>query len=325
MQPSRRRPRARIRRGYLSSIVVVAALAFGGQAAQAATAASKPKVVASILPVHGLVAGVMAGMGSPRILIRGGASPHHYALRPSETRALARADVVFWVGPGLEGYLEKPIRSLAAKARIVALSELPGLVILPARRTAEFKGRGAGQPSGAGKSNVADPHIWLDPRNAMAMADGITRALAGADPANGARYRANAKELRRRIESLAGELTALFGPVKDKPYLVYHDAFQYFERRFALAAIGAVTPSEESQPGPRRLRRLQALVRRHRVRCIFIEAGAAAPLVKALDPGGVIRRVKLDPLGVRVAPGPDHYVTMMRANARAMVRCLNTP
>ncbi len=317
-----------MRWGYLSSIVVVAALAFGGQAAQTAHTANAgppPKVVATILPIHGLVAGVMAGLGSPRLLIKGGASPHYHALRPSETRALARADVVFWVGPGLESYLEKPIRSLGAKARIVALSELPGLAILPARRAAEFKGRGGKRPAGEAEGGVPDPHIWLDPRNAMAMADGIARTLVRADPANGARYRANAKDLRRRIETLAGELTALVGPVKDVPYLVYHDAFQYFERRFALAAIGAVIPSQESRPGPRRLQRLQALVRRHRARCIFVEAGAPAPLVAALDPGGVLRRVKLDPLGVRVAPGPDHYVTMMRANARAMVRCLNTP
>lgn len=285
----------------------------------AANAGPPPKVVASILPVHGLVAGVMAGVGSPRLLIRGGGTPHHHALRPSDTRALARANVVFWVGPGLEGYLARPIRSLGAKARIVALSELPGLGILPARRGAEFKSRGTGE------SNVPDPHIWLDPLNAMAMADGIARALAETDPANGARYRANAKDLRRRIETLAGELSALFAPVKDVPYLVYHDAFQYFERRFAMAAIGAVTPSDESRPGPRRLRRLQALVRRHRVRCIFVEAAAAAPLVTALDPQGVLSRVKLDPLGVRVAPGPDHYLTMMRANARAMVRCLAQP
>ncbi len=300
---------------------MVAGLAVGVPA-WPATAASPPKVVATILPVHGLVAGVMAGVGAPWLLIKGGASPHHHALRPSETRALSRADVVFWVGPWLESYLEKPIRSLGAKARTVALSELLGLGILPARRAAEFKGRGTGHPPGASESNVADPHIWLDPLNAMAMADGIARALARTDPANGARYRANAKDLRRRIETLTGELTALVGPVKDVPYLVYHDAFQYFERRFAMAAIGAVTPSEESRPGPRRLQLLRALIRRHRVRCIFVEAGAPAPLVTALDPEGVLSRVKLDPLGFRVAPGPDHYVTMMRANARAMVRCL---
>ncbi len=296
---------------------MVAALAFGGTA-HGANASSRPKVVATLLPVHGLVAGVMAGLGTPWLLIKGGGTPHHHALRPSETRALARADVVFWVGPGLESYLAKPIRSLGAKARIVALAELPGLGLLPARRAPEFKGQGAGK----GKSETADPHIWLDPRNAMTMADGIARALAATDPANRARYLANAKELRRRIETLAGEISALAGPVKDVPYLVYHDAFQYFERRFALAAIGAVIPSQESRPGPRRLRRLRALAQSHRVRCIFIEAGAPAPLVTALDPEGVLTRVKLDPLGAAIAPGVDHYITMMRANARAIINCL---
>lgn len=285
--------------------------------AYAAKAASPPKVVASILPIHGLVAGVMAGLGAPRLLIKGSASPHQYALRPSETRALARADVVFWVGPGLESNLKKSIRSLAAKASIVALSELPGLGILPARGAPEFKGEAEG--------GVPDPHIWLDPLNAMVMVDGIARALAGGDPANGVRYRANAKDLRRRIEALAGELTALLGPVKERPYLIYHDAFQYFERRFAMAAIGAVTPSQEGRPGPRRLQRLRALVRQHRVRCIFTEARVAAPLIAILGEDAILTRAILDPMGARVAPGPDHYVTMMRASARAMVRCLAQP
>ncbi len=302
------------------------AMAIGGivHGAEAASppAASPLKVVATILPVHGLVAGVMAGAGTPQLLIKGAGTPHHHALRPSETRALARADVVFWIGPGLESYLAKPIRSLGAQARAVALAEVPGLRILPARRGAAFKDRGQDQGRGTGKRKAADPHIWLDPLNAMAMAGGIARALAAADPANGARYHANAKALRRRIERLTQEIAALAGPVKHVPYLVYHDAFQYFERRFALAAIGAVTPSEQSRPGPRRLRRLKGLVRQHRVRCIFVEAGAPAPLVTALDPKAVLTAVALDALGVAIAPGVDHYPAMMRANARAMIGCL---
>lgn len=302
-------------------MLVVAGLALGAPA-WSANAAPPPKVVATIPPVHGLAAGVMAGVGSPRLLIKGGASPHHHALRPSETRALANADVVIWVGPWLESYLEKPIRSLGAKARIVILSKLPGLRLLPARVAPGFKGRGAKPPAGVAKGEVPDPHIWLDPMNAMVMVDGIAQALVRSDPANGVRYRTNAARMRRRIEALVGDLTDLLRPVKDVPYLVYHDAFQYFERRFAMAGIGAVTPSQEGRPGPRRLQRLRALVRLHRVRCIFVEARAPAPLIAILGEDTVLARAILDPLGASMAPGKDHYFVMMAANARAMARCL---
>ncbi len=279
-------------------------------------------VVASIPPVHSLTAGVMEGVGAPALIARSAASAHHHVLRPSEARALHRAEIVIWIGPALEAFLAKAIQSLAGKASIVTMLETPGLGLL-APRKAGIWARADAPLGRRPEPGDADPHIWLDPENAKIMVGAIGAALAAKDPANGARYGANVRALQRRLDALAAELRGQLEPVGGVPYLVYHDGFQYCEKRFGLDARGAVASAPERKPGPRRMLRLRALIETGRIGCIFKEPGTPASLIHVLTGETGVGSAVLDPLGAGLAPGPDLYFTLMRANARAFVRCLS--
>ena len=302
-------------------IIIVAALVTAGASAPR-LAAEAPLVVASIPPLHSLASGVMAGVGTPALIVRGAASAHHRALRPSEARALHRAEIVIWIGEALEAFLAKPIQSLAGKASIVTMLETPGMRLLAPRKAGLWAGDGA-PPDQRAEPGNADPHIWLDPENAKIMVGAIGAALAAKDPANGARYGANVRALQRRLDALAAELRAQLEPVSGVPYLVYHDGFQYFEKRFGLIARGAVASAPERKPGPRRMLRLRAPIEAGRIGCIFADPGTPASLIHVLTARTGVGSAVLDPLGAGLAPGPDLYFTLMRANARAFVRCLS--
>ncbi len=304
-------------------IIIVAALVTAGASAPR-LAAEAPLVVASIPPLHSLASGVMAGVGTPALIVRGAASAHHRALRPSEARALHRAEIVIWIGPALEAFLAKPIQSLAGKATIVTMLETPGLGLLAPRKAGLWAGDGA-LPDQRAEPGKADPHIWLDPENAKIMVGAIGAALAAKDPANGARYGANVRALQRRLDTLGGALRTFLKPVGGVPYLVYHDGFQYFEKRFGLIARGAVARDPDQKPGPRRMFRLRALIEAGRIGCIFKEPGTPASLIHVLTARTGVASAVLDPLGAGLAPGPDLYFTLMRANTGAFVRCLSGP
>ncbi len=291
--------------------------------------ASTPRVVASIAPVHSLAAGVMRGVGTPKLIVRGYGSPHTYQMRPSDAATLQAADLVLWVGEPLETFLQKPLRTLPAEARVVALIETPGLDLLPIRAATSrdtHQGHSVspnGTPDHATRSSAAiDPHIWLDPANARKLVAQIARELSALDPENGTRYRANAAALDGSLDELDRELGRQLTPVRHTPFVVFHDAFQYFERRYDLRAVGAVQTSPERLPGARRLQELRQQMVKHGVRCIFHEPQFESPLVKVIAQGTGARLAMLDTLGAQLQPGPEAYSEMMRANAKTMVDCL---
>lgn len=313
-------PRRRLALGLLVGALLAAP-------AGAAQAASPPSVVTSILPVHALAVAVMAGAGEPVLLLRGGASPHAYQLKPSEARALQGADLVIWIGPALETFLERSLASLAGGARRVTLMEAPGLRLLPAREggvweehahAADEHGEEDHAPGGQ------DAHIWLDPANAQAMARAIAAALAEVDPARAELYRGNLEGVLRELAVLDGELRARLASVRDRPFVVFHDAWQYLEAAYGLRAVGSITVSPERPPGARRLAELRETIRERGAVCVFSEAQAATPLVESLAQDLGIGTAQLDPVGSAiVAPGPGAYAALMRENVRVMATCLS--
>jgi zinc transport system substrate-binding protein len=293
-------------------------------------AASTLRVVASIAPVHSLAAGVMRGVGTPKLIVRGYGSPHTYQMRPSDAASLQAADLILWIGEPLETFLQKPLRTLPAQARVVALIvETPGLELLPIRAATNRDtsdghdvSRSTTPDYDIRSSATVDPHIWLDPRNARRLVAQIARELSTLDPENGIRYRANAAALDGSLDELDQELGRQLTPVRDIPFVVFHDAFQYFERRYNLRALGAVETSPERLPGARRLQELRQQIVRHGARCIFHEPQFEPPLIKVIAQGTGARLAILDPLGMQLQSGPEAYLEMMRANARALVECL---
>ena len=288
----------------LQALVPVAALI-----AAAAHGAEGPRVVVTVLPVHSLVAGVMTGIGAPVLLLPGGASPHSYMLRPSDVRAIGGADVIFRLSPRLETFLEKPLANLAARARVVTLAEADGLVLLPARRNGRADG-------------PIDPHLWLDPANAKAMVGAVVAALAAADPSNGDRYGANGQAMKRRLDALDGNLRRRLAPVAGRPYVVFHDAFRYFEGRYGLNVVGALTPGPERAPGARRITRMRHQIRSLGVSCVFGEPQFSTAVLDSLTEGTGTRIAMLDPLGAGLKPGPDAYFGLLGGLARSLAACL---
>ncbi len=282
-------------------------------------AAEAPRVVASVKPIHSLVAGVMAGVGEPRLLVRSAASPHDFALRPSDARALERADIVFWVGPNLETFLERALEALAPDARIVGLGEASDLRLLAARRGGVW-GRNDGDQ---GEARGRDPHIWLDPANARGIVERAAEALSTLDPDNAAAYRANRERLGDRIDELDREIAALLGPVRQIPFLVFHDAYQYLESRYGLAPQGALTALPSRSPGARRMSDLRRRLRDSDAACLFGEPQFETGLARALIRGTSARLAVLDPLGAQIAAGPEAYFTMMRELAANLAACLS--
>ncbi len=273
--------------------------------------AGRLRIVADIAPVHSLVAAVAGAQADPALLLPPGASPHEYAMRPSEAGALAGAELVFWVGPALTPWLERPLANLSKGARIVALSEAPGLVKWPLRAGIE----GAPVPASL------DPHLWLDPENALVWLGAIEAALAQADPAHAAQYAQNAAAARARIRALAGEIGAGLRAATPGPYLVGHDAWQYFERRFELPPSPAIRDHEDQRPSPARIAALQALGRARGIACVLAEPPVNEAEIATVLAGRPARVVPLDPLGTTLPPGPGLYGALLRRTAQAVAAC----
>ena len=294
----------------------------------AGPAAAAPKVVASIKPVHSLVAGVMGGIGEPVLLIAGGGSPHGYSLRPSEARALSEADLVFWVGDALEASLAKPIAALAGgRARVIALAKAEGVRLLQARAGGPWDAPQGMHDHGANAAahdadNQADLHIWLDPVNAIAIVRAAVAALARADPKNEPGYRRNGASTIEKIEALDGEIAGALQPVRDRPYVVFHDAYQNLEKRYDLSAAGAIAASPERPPGARRLSEIRGKIAELGAICVFTEPQFRPALVDTVVAGSAARSALLDPLGADLPAGPDAYFALMRGLADSLVRCL---
>lgn len=290
----------------------------------AGPAAAAPRLVASIAPIHALVAAVSDGVTTPRLLVPGGRSPHAFALAPSATRALADADAVFLAGGATERFLERPLDTLAGDARVLRMTEVEGVRRLPARGGgvwARAPEHGYDHDHAAGHGE-ADPHLWLDPGNAIAFTRAVAAALAGIDPAHAATYRRNAADRIERLRALDRELARRLAPVAGRGYLVFHDAYQYLEARYDLAAAGSVTVDPGRPPGARRLGELRARIRREDIRCLFIEPQFEPAIARTIAEGTPARIAELDPLGAGLEPGPGLYVELMRGLAGDLVGCL---
>jgi len=306
--------------------------------------AAEPRVVASIKPVHSLVAGVMQGVGEPTLLTPGGASPHEYSLRPSDLRAINEAQAVFWVGPDLETFLVKPLANVADRVRAVALMEAPDLTILPMREGGAWEPHAHGQGGhGHGHGHKhdhkhdhkhghhghahghsdRDAHVWLDPVNAIAMVRRILATLGEIDPDRQTHYARNGEALIERLEQLNQDLAAKLQPVQGRPYIVFHDAYQYFERRYGLNAVGSVVLKPEQRPGARRVAEIQKRLRDLQARCVFSEPQFQPALVDTVIAGSDARKGVLDPLGAELTSGPDAYFQLLQNLADALRECLD--
>jgi zinc transport system substrate-binding protein len=276
-----------------------------------------PKVVVSVAPVHSLVAGVMAGVGEPRLLVPANASPHAFSLRPSDARALAGADIVFRVGSDLETFLDKPLAALAAGA-VMTLADAPGMTEQPvADDGAERHGHGTDE------AHARNPHIWLSIGNARRIAKIAAQTLSDRDPQNGPAYRRNLASLTNRLDSLERDLHAMLATARKSPYVVMHDAYSHFEAEFGLRRVAAISLSPERPPGARRLREIRDLLAAEDVRCVFAEPQFPNAIADTVVAGTNARLAELDPLGAGLPVGPELYFKLMENLGRSLAGCLS--
>ncbi|PST19085.1 zinc ABC transporter substrate-binding protein [Rhizobium sp. JAB6] len=293
-----------------------------------ATAADAPKVVVSIKPIHSLVAAVMQGVGTPDLVVDGAASPHTYALKPSNARSLQQAQVVFWVGPGMEAFLQKPLAALGSNATIVELEDAPSITKLKFRKGGAFEPHDDGDEHEASDDHdhdhgEFDTHLWLDPHNAKAMVAEIATSLVAADPANAFAYEANQKALNDKLDALDAEIASTLAPVKDKPFIVFHDAYQYFEHRYGVRVSGSITVSPETIPGAQRVAEIHRKVADLGATCVFAEPQFEPKLVNVVLEGTSAKSGVLDPEAATLPQGPDLYFDLMRGIASSLKACLS--
>ena len=264
-------------------------------------------------------------------------------MRPSDARALRKAELVFWIGPDFTPWLAKPLRTLAAQAEVMALHGIEGTVHRPFREGARFEAHGHDDghheadgahddhhdadddhhdAHGGHDHGAIDPHSWLDPRNAALWADAVAARLAAADPVNAALYTENAAAFRDDLSALEKEVAAALEPLHGAGFIVFHDAYQYFEARFGIEAAGAIALGDASTPGAARLRAVRETVRDTGAACIFLEEQQPEKLAHTVAEGLSVKIGKLDPIGATIPPGPTLYATLLRDLAESFNICL---
>ena len=327
----------------------------GSALAAVPASAGVPQVATDIAPVHSLAARVMKGLAQPSLVVDPDSSPHGYSMRPSEARALAEADAVFWIGQELEPWLEDAIANLAPDAATVALLDAPGTTVLAFRTGATFAphshdGDDPAHEAGADHQvehaqehepdaertgehahghedehghvhEGHDPHAWLDPENGKAWLDVIADELSRLDPENAATYTTNAATGKAEIEAVQAEIEELLAPVRGMEFVVFHDAYHYFEARFGIPAAGAISLSDASDPSPARVEEVRDTVRELGIACVFSEPQFNQSLVRTVTEGTDTHSGVIDPLGAGFETGPEFYPQLLRSVAEELADC----
>ena len=315
---------------HLKSKILISAL-FSGLAL---TTYADINVVASVKPVHSLVSGVMEGAGEPDLIVQGSASPHTYSLKPSQAKQLEEADLVFWMGHELESFLEKPLEAIATNAHVVELIDSSSLKKIKMREGGMFDAHAHDEHEGHDDHDEHeghddhghgefDVHVWLDPENAKVLVNEIKLALIEKDPSNASIYEANSKKINFKLDQLIDEVSAKLESEKGKGYVVFHDAYQYFEERFGMSAVGSITVSPEVVPGANRIRELKEKIVDLNATCVFSEPQFEPKLVSTVIEGTQANTGVLDPLGASIKDGPELYFTLIRNMANSLQDCLS--
>jgi len=314
-----------------------------------------PKVAVDISPVHSLVSRVMHGVGTPDLIVQAGASPHGYTLRPSEAKALQDAQMVFWMGESLSPWMEGALDTLSSDATIITLLERDETILLEFREGALFEehdhddhgdekhddhgdekhddhGDEKHDDHGDEKHDdhddhghgSYDPHAWLSPDNARIWLNLIASQLSIVDPENAGTYFANAAAGRLEIEALKAEVNSLLEPVRGKKFIVFHDAYQYFEEAFKISASGAISLGDASKPSPARIAEIQGRIEEESIDCVLSEPQFNKGLVATVMAGSNANTNVIDPLGVGLKPGPNLYNELIRDMTKTLVDCFES-
>ena len=300
-------------RHFLSVLLCASALA--------TSAAAAPKVVTSIVPLHSLVSSVMEDVATPELLMQGQNSEHNASFTPQQLVDMEKADAVFIIGDNLEAKLGEisGTETVGGKA-FIKMNEIKGLNLHTVRQGGTWEPDGDEPPP---TPQTTDPHIWLDPENAKLMVQTINAVLSKLDSANAKIYDANAAKTLTALETLETEIKSKLAPAADKPFIVFHDAFQYFEKRFGVNAVGSISNFSATPPSAQRLAEIHSKIASSNSTCVFREPQFSDAAVQTVIEGTSAKSGVLDPIGANIPPGPSAYGELLRQIANNIANCSN--
>lgn len=299
-----------------------------------------PKVVTTIKPLHSLVAQVMDGVGEPELLIKQG-SPHGYQMKPADAKNVAEADLILYVSHELETFMP-PLLKKSGKEHSIEWAALPNLYPLPTRHGGMWEegdddddhdhgdhhhhehehGHEQGHDHHGHHHGAYDAHLWLSIARSKLLLEQTATELAAIDPANATKYRDNAAKAAADLDALKTGLTTKLQPVQKRPFMVFHDAYQYFEQDYDLDAVGTVRVDPEHEPGAKRISELHQMIADHKIVCLFSEPQFPAKIVTKLAADGNVKTAVLDPVGADLAPGKTMYRQLLTNLADNLAGCL---
>jgi len=303
-------------------IAVISFVVFGASNAYA----DRLRIVSSIAPVHAIVVAVAGERAHADLLLKGSASPHHFSLKPSHAQMLQDADFVVLIDFGLESFLQRPVGSVPGSTAI-ELAKSPGTQLWETREigvlsSGHEKSHSHGHDHGH-EGHHDDLHLWLDPLNAIAMADYLATILSTADPDGEAIYRENSERFKERVEGVTETIQSLLSPYTNQSYVVFHDAFQYFEKRFGLMSPAVLTLNPEIAPSAKVVREIRGYLRSSDTRCVFREPQFSTAILSSLTEGLSVTVAELDPLGDNTAMDVDYYPQIVMGMARSLESCFS--
>ena len=292
-------------------------------------------VVTSIKPLHSLTSYIMEGVGEPELIIDGVASPHNFQIKPSHAKMLQNADLVIWIGEDLESFLPTALKSIPKDAVVFELLDQSGLKKLKFREKNIFEGHDDhGHDEHAKKEDdhddhghddhghghgSFDPHIWLDPANAKVIVKKITNQLSKIDKDNASTYKANSKKVIKDLDGLIKEVKNEIN--KDASFVVFHDAYQYFEKRFGLSVIGALTVNPDVMPGAEQLSEIREVIEHEKAKCIFSEPQFNPNIINSIASDTGVKTGVLDPLGANIDKGKGMYFQLIKDMSGSLKEC----
>lgn len=289
----------------------------------AGAAQAEVHVLTSIKPLQLIAAAVQDGLGEPQVLLPPGASPHHYALRPSDVRRARDADLLYWIGPELENFLP---RVLAGRDRpSVAVQALPNISLRHFGDSQAKHDEHDDHPPAAAEQHdhdhrpgSLDAHLWLLPANARVIAAKMAADLAVADPSNAARYQANAQAFGERLDALDQRLQVRLSGLAGKPYFVFHQAYDYFEAAYGLEHAGVFSVLGEVQPGAQHVAAMRERLQQAGPTCVFSEPPLRPRLAQTLSAGLPVTLAELDAMGASA----QSYEQLLDGLADGLSSCL---
>ena len=283
------------------------------------------KVLTSIKPLQLIAAAVQDGVAVPEVLLPPGASPHHYALRPSDVRKVQSVDLLYWIGPDMEGFLPRVLNGRTLPS--VAVQDLPGLTLRHFAQDSashEDHDHGDDEHDHDHRPGTVDAHLWLSPHNARVIAAKMAADLSAADPANAARYQSNLAAFNQRLDALDTRLKTRLAGVAGKPYFVFHEAFDYFEDNYGLKHAGVFAVAAEVQPGAQHVAAMRTRLQAVGKTCVFSEPPLRPRLAETLVAGLPVKLAELDALGGYTPATAQGYVQLLEKLGNDLAGCLES-